>query len=346
MVHNSKCGGGDEMVTDRSRRLMSIVELAVRYHELGQTVDELAATLGVDQSTVRRRLSQAKKEGLVRTLVVPPLDYAELTRLEQDVRYRYDLEDVVLVVGREDILDMKRETAPKEALVLTIAQAAARYLEDHLTNRDTLLVPWGRMSNYIARQLRPPRPLPGVTVVPMIGVLALEYNPFDANILAASIASKFGGRSLLLPAPAVVDKKLGKIIEALPLVQRVKTQYEEATVAIVPLASLDPERSTVVQMGLRSGDTVRGLAKRGAVGEIASHWWFDPYGQIVEEEENHSIGLGLDGLSRMVARRAKVIAVVGASRERITPLKVALNHGLVNALITDHVTAKVLVGES
>jgi len=334
------------VATERSRRLMSNVELAVRYHELGQSIDELAATLGVDQSTVRRRLSQAKKEGLIRTFVVPPLDYAELTRLEQDIRYKYDLEDVVLVVGREDILDMQRETAPKEALVLAIAQTAARFLDEHLTNRDTLLVPWGRMANYISRQLRPPRPLPGITVIPMVGVLALEHNPFDSNILAASIASKFGGRSYLLPAPAVVDRNLGKIIEALPLVQRVIALYEEATVAIVPLASLDPVLSTVVRMGLRSGDTVRGLAERGAVGEIASHWWFDRHGRIVEEEEHHAIGLGLDGLSRMVTRRAKVIAVVGADRERIFPLKVALEHSLVNTLITDHITAKELLHEA
>ncbi len=330
------------MTNDRGRRQMPDVELALRYHELGQSVDDLAATLGVDQSTVRRRLSQAKKEGLVRTLVVPPLDYAELTRLEQDVRYKYDLEDVTVVVGREDILDMEKENAPKEALVLMIAQAAARYLEERLTNRDILLVPWGRMSNYIARQLRPSRQLPGVTVMPMVGVLALEYNPFDANILAASIAAKLGGRSLLLPAPAIVDRKLGSTIEALPLVRRVKALYEEATAAIVPLASLDPEGSSVVRMGLRSGDVVRGLAERGAVGEIASHWWFDRYGRIVEEAEHHAIGLGLDGLSRMAARRAKVIAVVGASRDRIPPLKVALERGLVNTLITDHVTAKEL----
>ena len=82
------------------------------------------------------------------------------------------------------------------------------------------------------------------------------------------------------------------------------------------------------------------------MGEIASHWWFDRYGSIVEEEEHHAIGLGLDGLSRMVTRRAKVIAVVGASRDRISPLKVALDHGLVNTLITDHITARVLVSES
>ena len=333
------------MVTDRSCKLNN-VELAIRHHELGQSIDELAAILRVDQSTIRRRLSQSKKEGLVRTLVVPPLESPEITRLEQDVRYRYGLEDVVLVVGREDILDMPRETAANEALVLAIAQAAARYLEDHLTNRDTLLVPWGHVANFISRQLRPIRPLPGITVVPMVGVLALEYNPFDANILAAAIASKFSGRSVLLPAPAMVDKKLGKTIEALPMVQRIKELYEEATAAIVPLASLNPEDSMIVEMDLRSRDCVRRLVERGAVGVIASNWWFDQYGNVVEEEEHCAIGLGLDGLSRMVNRRGKVIAVGGVSRARIAPLKVALDHGLVNTLITDHITARVLVGDS
>ena len=334
------------MATLRGLRGVSNFELAIRYYELGQSVDELAADLNVDQSTVRRRLSQAKRDGLVRTLVVPPLDSTELTRLEQDVRYKYELEDVVLVVGRDDILDMTEETAPKEAMVLSIAQAAARYLEEHLTNRDTLVAPWGRMANYIARQLRPPRPLPGLTVVPMVGVLALEHNPFDANILSSSIASQFGGRSFLLPAPAVVEGRLGKIIEGLPLVQRVKALYEEATAAIVPLASPDPERSTVVRMGLLSGDTVRDLLVRGAVGEIASHWWFDRHGEVVEEGKEHAVGLGLEGLYHMVARRARVIAVVGASRERIFPLKVALDCGLVNTLITDHITARELLHES
>ena len=58
-----------------------------------------------------------------------------------------------------------------------------------------------------------------------------------------------------------------------------------------------------------------------------------------------AIGLGLDGLSEMVERRAKVIAVVGASRERIMPLRVALNSKLVNVLITDHKTAELLISE-
>ena len=336
------------MQTARNRGRRSsgeLVDVAIRHYELGETIEALAADRGVDQSTIRRWMSRAKRNGIIRTLVVPPLSDEDRTGLRQDVRYAFELEDVVLVPGREDLLDTSTGTAAKEALVMTIAQAAARYLEDHLTNRDVLLVPWGRMANYITRQIRAPRPLPGLTVVPMEGVLGVDYDPFEANILASSLASEFDGHSLLLPAPAVVDKSIGDVIEALPLVRRVMDLYKRATMAIVPLASPDPERSTVAQTRLLTVDAVKDLVARGAVGEIASHWWFDKQGRVIDQGEIQAIGLGLDGLSEMVERRAKVIAVVGASRERITPLRVALNSKLVNVLITDHKTAELLLSE-
>lgn len=334
------------IANNRSQRPSAeLVDVAIRHYELGETIDALASDHGVDQSTIRRWLSRARKEGIIQTLVVQALDDEEKVRLRQDVRYKYELDQVITVPGRADVLEASDEAAPKEAVVLSIANAAARYLEDHLTNRDILLVPWGRMANYIARQIKAPRPLPGLTVVPMEGVMGVEYDPSEANILASAIASKFGGRSLLLPAPAVVDKEVSKVIVDLPLVKRVTELYKKATMAIVPLAPADPERSTVVQMGLVTKGTVKSLVARGAVGEIASHWWFDSQGQIVDQDRTYAVGLGLDGLADMVDRRAKVIAVVGAGRERIRPLKVALINRLANVLITDHISAQILLTE-
>ena len=327
------------------RSSRDLVDVAVRHYELGESIDALATERGVDQSTIRRWLARAKSEGIVRMLVVPPFTDEDRTALGQDVRYQFDLEDIVIVPGREDVSGNPAENASRETLIFSIALAAARYLENHLTNDDDLLVPWGRMANYVARQLRAPRPLPKLTVGPMEGVLGVEDDPFEANILASSIASKFGGRSLLLPAPAVVDPQLGNVIEKLPLVERVMSLYQQATAANVPLASPDPKRSTVVRTGLMSVDDVKELVARGAVGEIASHWWFDSQGRMVDQDHIHPIGLGLDGLTDMVRRRAKVIAVVGGSPERILPLKVALENKLVNILITDHITAQMLLSK-
>ncbi|HJO82110.1 MAG: sugar-binding domain-containing protein [SAR202 cluster bacterium] len=319
-----------------------VVDVAIRHYELGEPIENLAVDRGVDQSTIRRWLGRARREGIIRTLVVPPLSDEDRTTLRHEVRHKYELEDVVIVPGRVDVMDTADESSKKEALVIAIAQAAARYLENYLTNRDVLLVPWGRMANYIARQIKAPNPLPELMVVPMEGVIGIEYDPFEASILASSIASKFGGRSLLLPAPAVIDSSIQDTIESLPLVKRVSQQYADATVAIVPIAPPDPKNSTVVRTGLMEVKAVEDLVDRGAVGEIASHWWFDSNGGEVEQGAIHAVGLGLDGLTNMVRRRAKAIGVVGASRERIEPLRVALENKLVNVLITDHVTAEIL----
>ena len=128
------------IANNRSQRPSAeLVDVAIRHYELGETIDALASDHGVDQSTIRRWLSRARKEGIIQTLVVQALDDEEKVRLRQDVRYKYELDQVITVPGRADVLEASDEAAPKEAVVLSIANAAARYLEDHLTNRDILL---------------------------------------------------------------------------------------------------------------------------------------------------------------------------------------------------------------
>ena len=55
------------------RSISDLVDVSVRHYELGEPIEELAADRGVDQSTIRRWLSRARSEGIIRTLVVPPL---------------------------------------------------------------------------------------------------------------------------------------------------------------------------------------------------------------------------------------------------------------------------------
>ena len=83
--------------------------------------------------------------------------------------------------------------------------------------------------------------------------------------------------------------------------------------------------------------------EQGAVGEIASFWWFNRLGRLVELPQARPIGLGLDGLAEIVREGRKVVAVVAASRARIAPLRVALEQELVNVLVTDQVTAQELL---
>jgi deoxyribonucleoside regulator len=321
-------------------------EVAYMHHTLGYPILKIADLLKKDRTVVGRMLKAAKQREIVRTFVIPPIPAKELSALGNEVRRWFDLEDVVLVPGREDLM---ADPGPKEkeALVYEIALTAARYLQDHLRDGEVLAIPWGRMTSYIAKMLRPERPLPNLIVIPMVGVMGVEADPvgwsFEANALAVQIAAAFGGRAWQLPAPAVADRRSYKTIIRHPLVRRALSTLKEATTAVVPIAPVDPRESTVVRMGFLSQAQVEELQRRGAVGEIASHWWFDTQSNPIQEVETYPIGLGLEGLQRMVEQDRRVITVVGTSERRIRPLWVALQAGFVNTLITDHITAERLL---
>src|SRR5262249_39533594 len=158
----------------------------------------------------------------------------------------------------EDVMDA--EGSPdKESVVLACCQAAAQWLADTLKDGDTLAVPWGRVASYIAGQLNPGYTLRDLVTVPIVGVTGVQTHPFEANLVAARIASLFGGQSLLLAAPAVVTPEQYEAITQSPLVQRVLARARRADVVITPVTAADPQTSTIVQQGLARPDEIRYL---------------------------------------------------------------------------------------
>ncbi len=128
--------------------------------------------------------------------------------------------------------------------------------------------------------------------------------------------------------------------------RRALDKATEASVVVTPVAAPNPHDSTIVKMEFATAADVTQMMRCGAVGEIASHWWFNKAGQAVEIDQMRPIGLGIDGLRRIVKNRGRVVAVVAASKERIEPLRVALENKagpFVNVLVTDHVTARELL---
>jgi DNA-binding transcriptional regulator LsrR (DeoR family) len=316
--------------------------VALKYYSENKTTQEVADELRLERSFVSRRLKEAKLRGMVHILVTPPASIQELRGLERRLKSQFPLAEVTVIPGREDVMNAPA-SADKESVLLACCQAAAQWLADTLKDGDTLAVPWGRVASYVAGQLNPPHTLRDLVTVPIVGVTGVTTHPFEANTIAARIASVFGGQSLLLAAPAVVTPAAYGVVTEIPLVERVLAHTRRADVVITPIAAADPETSTIVRQGLATSDEVSYAMAHGAVGEIASFWWFDQLGRLVEIPNARPIGLGLNGLADIVRDDRKVVAVVAASRARVAPLRVALEQELVNALITDQVTAQELL---
>ncbi|MFQ6058042.1 MAG: sugar-binding transcriptional regulator [Anaerolineae bacterium] len=323
-----------------------LLEVAKLHYEDGLTQAEIADAVGVSRVKVNRLLQAAREAGIVQFLVVPRIQHAYLRGIEDALKEAYNLRDVLLVPGREEILNGTLPQNTRQAIVELLARTAAEYLDRNLTNEDTLCVNWGRVMRSVVDHLRPTRPLPGLTVLPMLGILNVRADAFEANQLAFEIAAAYAADYAYLVAPAIVrNLEQKKVAVQLPLVAETLARIRQCTVAITAIAPADPVHATMVQRGWLKRKEVEALVARGAVGEICS-WWFDAAGTEVRDDTCYPIGLGLDGLKRMVAEGKRVIAVVGADRERFAPLRAALLGRIVNVVITDHMTASQLLARA
>jgi DNA-binding transcriptional regulator LsrR (DeoR family) len=322
--------------------MISTSRIAREVYVNGLSQEEVANLLGISPRTVRQHLKKARDSKMINVFIAPQIDHQELTNLAIELKAQFSLKEAVIVQGLDEVMDLENNPE-KEAVLLSCCFTAAQYLASSLKDGDIVAIPWGRVASYIAGSIVPRRKLPNLTVIPMVGVMDVDSNRYEANIIAARMGSLFGGKHLMLAAPAVVEKQHYKTIVEIPLVKRVLRKLDEANVVVTTIAAPNAQTSTVVKKGLASKAEVEQLINLGAVGEIASHWWFDKHGELVQRSRALSIGLGLDGLRRVIQNEGKVIAVVGASGERSKPTWVALDQGLVNVLITDHVSARKLL---
>ena len=93
-------------------------------------------------------------------------------------------------------------------------------------------------------------------------------------------------------------------------------------------------------MGDFGREAIESLSKTGAVGEICSVF-FDSKGREVHTDfSDRIIAVGLDTL-----RNLNYSIGMAASREKVTAILGALRGHIINVLITDEMTAKLILNE-
>ena len=178
-------------------------KIAYLYYEDGHSQETIAEMEYCSRQTVSKALQKAKERGIVRISIVPDLRTGYLRNLAREVRRRLNLEDLVLVPGRN--FDMLEGDATLDEVVAEIGNAAADYLDQLLTDTDILAVSGGRtfMRN-VVRYLNPTRPLPHLRVVSTIGFVEARTSIGDANLIAYDIAQAYGALHAWYCIPALI----------------------------------------------------------------------------------------------------------------------------------------------
>ncbi len=241
-----------------------------------------------------------------------------LTELEVELATRLNLKTVIVVPGNSDCESVVKQD---------VAKATARYIRQILCDGDILAVTGGTTLAAVADSLASDGIKRNVAVVSARGALG-EKVEFQANTIAAKLASSLGGVYRLLHAPDNLEPHLMDTILKDPSIRGVVSLCRRAHVLLHGIG-------TAEEMATRRGfddESVMELIVNGAVGE-AFGYYFNAQGEIVYSTA--SVGIRLDDLAKI-----PLIVATGGGKSKAWALLSVIRLGYCDVCITDEGAAR------
>jgi DNA-binding transcriptional regulator LsrR (DeoR family) len=311
--------------TSISEELRLVIKVAYLYYTQQQKQSDIARQLDISQATVSRILKRAEEEGIVRITVNMPIGaYAQL---ESDLCAKYDLKAAIVVhCDAED----------EETILHHIGSAAAYYVETTISKNEVVgLSSWSSTLLAMVNSMHPLAKATGAKVVQILGGVG---NP-SAEVYASRITERFAnlvqGEAIYLPVPGVTSSlEMHAELVANPFVRRAITLFDEITLALVGIGSIEPSNLLASSGNVFSTEELDMLRERGAIGDICLRF-FDQQGQpVITPLNERVISMKLEQLKN--AKRS--VGIAGGAR-KTEAIRSAMMGRWINVLITDHLTA-------
>jgi len=305
-----------------SSRLIS--RILMMYYMEDKSQAEIGQELGLSTAKINRLLKQARNQGFVEINIHTPFQH--LLMLEKELETVTGLKHAVVVPKLGD--------NPK-ALLQSVGHAAAVFFLEHLREGDIVCMGGGTSLSAMVESI-PSDQKYSITIVPASGGFQGRHDS-DVNNLVADLATKLGGKSLSLHAPAVTDSpKERENLQALRQVREVLDLADHAQIALIGIGAIRPATASLFQFASLSPEDILAVTEnRQAVGELLLNL-LDKQGKPVKNVLNQRIvGLELDALKNI-----PLTIGIAAMPNKVTPIIAALKGGYLKVLITDEETAK------
>jgi DNA-binding transcriptional regulator LsrR (DeoR family) len=305
-----------------SSRLIS--RILMMYYMEDKSQAEIGQELGLSTAKINRLLKQARNQGYVEINIHTPFQH--LLLLEKELESVTGLKHAVVVPKLGD--------NPK-ALLQSVGHAAALFLLEHIRDGDIVCMGGGATLSAMVESITPEQKY-SITIVPASGGVQGRHDT-DVNNLVADLATKLGGKSLSLHAPAVTDSpKERESLLALRQVREVLDLADHAQVAIIGIGAIRPATASLFQFAsLPEEDILAITENKQAAGEMLLNV-LDRQGNLITSILNQRIvGLELESLKKI-----PLTIGIAAMQNKIVPIIAALRGGYLKVLITDEETAK------
>lgn len=303
-----------------------MTEIAALYFLQEITQDELARRYKTSRSRIGRVLKRARETGIVDIQVRanPNLSW----RFEDELRQRFGLSKLLTAI------DQPTETAQRQA----VGSLVAGYLDQILSDGMTVAVGMGRNVSSITEAPGIPRPR-DVIFASAIGGTVRGGATINSDHIARRLASRFGGRSETLYAPAVVaTRELKQALVANETIKETLDRARRADVALIGLGDLS-EDSNLIRMGLFTPQEITQARVSGTVGDMMGHDFIRIDGKTAGGMiEGRVIGLTLQELGPI----PNVVAIASESTKTAIILG-ALRTGTIKTLATSLANAAAVI---
>jgi len=309
------------------KRTNILADVAEMYYVEGKDQSDIALKVGVTRSMISRMLTEARNRGIVEIKVIRPI-YSD-HELEEAIKTRFGIESV-FVVSMDD-------TKP-ENLLINLGRAAAEVLNNHLSAGLLIGVAWGTAVSAAIDAVQVMGE-PSIKVVQLVGAQGARNVEYDGHALVMRLAEKLGGEGYFINAPYLCQT--AEIAQSMRETRGIKETIDmgkELNVALLGIGTTEIEYSSYYLSGLLTEEEIEVIRKNGVVGDIASNYFhFDgtPYN---DNFLNRIITIRLEDLKRVPIR----LGIAGGSI-KVNAIIGALNSKLVNYLVTDSITARLLM---
>lgn len=300
--------------------------IAHMYYEEGLKQQEIANRVGISRIQVSRILQQAKADGTVTISIRYDGFFPEL---EASLTTKYP--DVTFVVC--DSLD-----GSGTAIKQSIGSSGADYLDKHAKEGMDIAVGWGTTLRELSKG--PIGPKKDITFIPLIGGQIGAGLDVHANSIAERLARKTGGNSRHIFAPAVAEsiEARNHFVTSAPLAETLR-RAASADMAIFSVGSPFGESTTIPKIGYFTEAEVAYLRDSGAVCDVISIIYFDSkLKECGQELSSRTVSI----TSKQLFDIPTKVCIAGGS-DKHEAVRVALDIGVVDVLVTDDLTARYLI---
>jgi DNA-binding transcriptional regulator LsrR (DeoR family) len=324
---------GERRQNDSSEReLLLLAEVAHLYYIKNLTQQHIAERIGVSRSKVSRLLREARARGVVEIRVHSPLTLA--TDLQDALKLRLGLRECLVLAAPEAGIDASEGSDT----VGRLSALGARYLQENVADGSVVGVSWSSAVYHVvgARYLQEKS---NVTAVQLMGSIGGSIAELDGVSITARLADAWGAKAHYLHAPMLVADAV--VRDGLLRDLHIKRTLEVARSAdtmVVSVGAID-RNSGQYRTGYLDDADLDYIREQEAVGDICGSYFSYDGSPVPLRMNERTIALGFEDLKGIPNR----IGVSGGMH-KVRPNIGAARAGLINVLITDHDTARQMLG--